>query len=503
MARWFVDRSAQRGIPSVSLRRLLPEARFVGCRDLVVSGCSADSRRLDPGQVFIALRGNRHDGHQFVDLALERGAAAVVVERLCPTAGPLQVVVPDSRQAHARLCHALAGGPSETLPVIGVTGVSGRSATIMFLRAIHELSGARFGLIGASGWSDGVNPHPAGSTLPGPEPLAEMLAAMVERGCVGSAIEADDEALDRRSIAGIQFDAAIALGVEGPEDESNGAVLARQRRQARLFRQIVPGGLAVVNADDRQADLLSAVNLESRRVSFSLEGSGDVCGRIERMDASGTRLRLFGLDREATVTLRPIGRRNATAALAAATLAWARGLPTDFVVAGLEAVARVPGQLEPLADDASPFLVVADRARTGLELRETLAVLREVCPGRIHALLSVGDGPSSRASLAGLAEVGVDRLVLTLDDPRAAGTDPVLDGCLASLRRPGRVRVELDRRLAIEEVLSQAVAGDAVLIIGRGVHTVSIRPDRALPVGDRALVARWLRQRRTPLRRSA
>lgn len=503
MARWFVDRSAQRGIPSVSLRRLLPEARFVGCRDLVVSGCSADSRKLDPGQVFIALRGDRHDGHQFVDLALERGAAGVVVERLCPTAGPLQVVVPDARQAHARLCHALAGGPSETLPVVGVTGVSGRSAATMFLRAIHESSGARFGLIGASGWSDGVNPHPAGPTSPGPEPLAEMLAAMIERGCVGGAIEAGDEALERRSLAGIQFAAAIALGVNALDVESRETIQARQRRQARLFRQLVPGGLAVVNADDPAADLLGAVNLESSRVSFSLEGPADVSGRIERMDASGTRLRLLGFDREATVTLRPIGRRNATAALAAATLALASGLPIDLVVAGLEAVPRVPGQLEPLADDSSPFLVVADRARTGLELREALAALREVCPGQIHALLSVGDGPASRASLAGLAEDGVDRLVLTLDDPQAVGADPILDQCLADLRRPGRVRVELDRRHAIEEVLSQAVAGDAVLIIGRGIHTVPIRPDRALPCGDRALVSRWLRQPQTPLRQSA
>lgn len=503
MARWFVDRSAQRGIPSVSLRRLLPEARFIGCRDLVVSGCSADSRRLDPGQVFVALRGDRHDGHQFVDLALERGAAAVVVERPCPTAGPLQVVVADARQAHARLCQALAGGPSETLPIIGVTGVSGRSAAIMFLRAIHEASGGRFGLIGSSGWSDGVNPHPAGPTMPGPESLAEMLAAMVERGCVGGAIEADDEALDRRLLSGIQFDAAVALGVKTFEHEPGEAVQARRRRQARLFRQIRPGGLAVVNADDHEADLLGAVNLESRRVSFSLEGPGDVAGRIERMDVSGTRLRLLGFDRETVVILRPVGRRNAAAALAAAALARARGLSTDLVVAGLEAVTRVPGQLEPLTDESSPFMVVADRARTGLELRETLSALREVCPGRIHALLSVGAGRASRAALAGPVEDGVDRLVLTLDDPRAVGTDPVLDDCLASLRRPGRVRIELDRRVAIEEALSRAAAGDAVLIIGRGVHAEPIRPDRALPVGDRALVARWFRQHTNSLRQSA
>src|SRR3954469_17750990 len=129
MARWFVDRRPQWGIPSVSLRRLLPGARFVGCHDLEVSGCSADSRRLDPGQVFVAVRGSRRDGHDYVGRALERGAAGVVVERFCPEAGRPQVIVPDSRRALTRLCLALAGEEAEMLPLIGVAGTRGKTAT--------------------------------------------------------------------------------------------------------------------------------------------------------------------------------------------------------------------------------------------------------------------------------------------------------------------------------------------------------------------------------------
>src|ERR1700761_4302104 len=110
MARWFVDRLPQRGIPSVSLRR------------------------LEPGQVFVAVRGARHDGHAFVAQALERGAAGGVVEHPCPEAGRLQVVVPDSRVALARLCHALAGDPSDSLVTVGVTGTCGRTTTSLFVR---------------------------------------------------------------------------------------------------------------------------------------------------------------------------------------------------------------------------------------------------------------------------------------------------------------------------------------------------------------------------------
>src|SRR4029077_4355199 len=123
---------------SVSLRRLLPGARFVGCPDWEVSGCTADSRRLDPGQVFVAVRGRRHDGHAFVAQALERGAAGVVVERLCPEAGRLQVLVTDARGALGRLCHALAGAQAEQLLTIGVTGTCGKTVTSLFLRSIFE-----------------------------------------------------------------------------------------------------------------------------------------------------------------------------------------------------------------------------------------------------------------------------------------------------------------------------------------------------------------------------
>lgn len=185
MARWFVDRLPQQGIPSVSLRRLLPEAQFVGCHDWEVSGCTADSRRLDPGQLFVAVRGVRHDGHAFVEQALERGAAGVVVERPCPEAGRLQVIVPDSRAALAKLCQALAGDPSKHLSILGVTGTCGRTLTSLFIRSIFEATGVRFGLIGSLGWSDGVATRSVSDTFPGAEGLASMLAAMVERGCAG------------------------------------------------------------------------------------------------------------------------------------------------------------------------------------------------------------------------------------------------------------------------------------------------------------------------------
>jgi UDP-N-acetylmuramoyl-L-alanyl-D-glutamate--2,6-diaminopimelate ligase len=504
MARWFVDRLPQRGIPSVSLRRLLPEARFVGCHDWEVSGCTADSRRLDPGQVFVAVRGRRHDGHAFVGQALERGAAGVVVERPCPEAGRLQAVVPDSRAAHARLCHALAGEPSRQLLVVGVTGTCGRTATSLFLRSMFEASGVRFGLVGALGWSDGVAAHPVGASDPGAESLAAMLAAMVERGCAGSVIEVAAEALERRRVEGVAFDAAVVTDLCGPPTLEPDEVLGRRRFKARLFRMIEPGGTAVVNADDPHAELLGAVNLDVRRVTFALERPANVTAKVERMDARGSRLLLRGFDREAAVGLRLVGPGAVTQALAASALAWARGLPLDAVVNGLEAVAALPGWLEPVAE-GQPFEVRVDPARRGPALQEALAALRAIAPGRVHCVVGAegNQEPAVRHALARAAEHGADRLTLTTNDPRTEDPDRILDDLLAGLRRPGRARVEPDRRRAIEAALADAEPGDAVLIAGKGRRAYQIFADRAVPFADREVAAGWLRARRPPAARSA
>jgi UDP-N-acetylmuramoyl-L-alanyl-D-glutamate--2,6-diaminopimelate ligase len=504
MARWFVDRLPQQGIPSVSLRRLLPEARFVGCRDWEVSGCTADSRRLDPGQVFVAIRGRRHDGHAFIRQALERGAAGVVVERPCPEAGRLQVIVPDARAALARLCHALAGDPGEQLVTIGVTGTCGRTVTSLFLRSIFEATGVRFGLVGALGWSDGVTSHPVGPDFPGTEGLAAMLARMVERGCAGGVIEVSGEALEHRRVEGLPFDAAIVTDLGDPHGPDLDALRQRRRFKARLFRQVVSGGTAVVNADDPHAELLAAVNLETRRVSFALESAADVTGKIERLDGNGSRFLLRGFDREAVVELRLVGPHHVAQALAAAALAWSRGLALDAVVAGLESVTSVSGRLEAVSE-GQDFEVRIDQASQADELSYALAAVRAIVPGRVHGVLGAEGlrDRTIRLRLAHAAESGADRVILTTDNPRTEDPNQILDDLLAGFRRPGRVRVEPDRRRAIEVALADAQPGDAVLIAGKGQRTFQILADRAIPFDDKAIASQWLRAHRPTARRTS
>ena len=358
MARWFVDRLHERGIPSVSLRRLLPGAHFVGGTDWEVSGCCDDHRRLDPGQLFVAVPEAKpgYDGHRHIGEALDRGAAGVVVERVCPEAGRLQVVVADARAAHARICQALSGDPSKQLATLGITGSQGKTITALMIRSILEAAGDQFGLIGPSEFSSGTRSRALGAGLEhtkakadlagartrrplagrahlpdggalGAARLADLLAEMVDRGCKGAVVEISGAALENRSFEGMAFDAAVVTNIAGTGGSSPETLISLRRAKAKVFRQLVSGGLAVVNADDRNAEMLGGVNLEARRVAFALEpvaSAGamvDISARLESLDGSGTRMLLHGFDREVGVHVPLVGVGAAKCALAAAALA--------------------------------------------------------------------------------------------------------------------------------------------------------------------------------------
>ena len=268
MARWFVDRLPEKGIPSVSLRQLVPEGQFLGCKDWEVSGCCDDHRRLEPGQLFVAVAGARpgYDGHRFVREALDRGAAGVVLERPCALAGRLQVVVPDTRAAYARICQALSGE----------------------------------------------------------EPVAGHLELVAE---------------------GQEFEVRIVT------------------------------------------------------------------------------------------------------------------------------------------------------AQTASALGEALSSLRTVASGRIHCVLSSegGGDRNLRRRLAAVAEMGADRVILTLGNPRTENPGQILNDLLAGFHQPGKVQVEPDRRAAFGVALALARAGDAVLIAGKGRHAFQIFADRVIPFDDKLVAAQWLR----------
>jgi UDP-N-acetylmuramoyl-L-alanyl-D-glutamate--2,6-diaminopimelate ligase len=467
MARWFRDRDPLRGIPSVGLRDLLPEGRFVGCHDLFVSGCARDSRRIEPGEVFVAIPGARHDGHDFAARAIERGASGVIVERELPLDGAVQVILPDSRAAHARLVRALAGDPASGLRTLVVSGGRARPAAAAFLRSILEADGERVGMVAADGgWTDGTRSYPATGRLPAPEALVVIAETLASRGCGTLIVEAPPHLAGAAKLACLGPVEALVVPDVTPSEDLDERI-GRRRALKRLARQVRPGGIVAVSTDDPESELLGAVNLEATRLGFGRDARADVVGELFLGSLrTATHLHSAALGRP--VRLRPLGAKNARGAFAALTLAGALGIECARIVAGLEALAVVPGRLEPV-HTAGPFAVIREDAECEATLRGGFAELRALGSRRIISVVA--------AECAGLE--------------RSCGS-------LSDLIIPGD-----DRRVAVELGLSRATAGDVVLLVGRPKRALGRREGALRIVDDRAIVAEWLKRGATAARRSA
>jgi UDP-N-acetylmuramoyl-L-alanyl-D-glutamate--2,6-diaminopimelate ligase len=338
-----------------------------------------------------------------------------------------------------------------------------------------------------------------------------LLAELVDCGCKGGIIEVSPSLLRNRSLEGIAFDAAVVTDVAGIGVSPQDHLIQDRRARSKLFRQVNAAGLAVVNADLPDAEVLGGVNLDARRVAYALEpvmnpaAAVDVSARLEWLDGSGTRMLLHGFDREVAVHLPLIGSRAATCALAAAALAWGLGIDRAAVAAGLEAIQVVPGHLESVLA-GQDFDVRVDAAQTAESLGEALTAVRAIASGRVHCVLS-SDGYTDRTErrrLAAVAETGADRVILTLSNPRTEEPRQILSDVLAGFHQPGKVCVEPDRQLAIETALAGARCSDAVLIAGKGRHAFQILANRVIPFDDNAIAAQWLRRRhRAPMNYSA
>jgi UDP-N-acetylmuramoyl-L-alanyl-D-glutamate--2,6-diaminopimelate ligase len=463
----------------VSLRRLLPEAEFLGGFDLVVSGASSDASAVEPGQVFISIDGTRDD----LSRAIERGACGLIVEQPLEASGVIQVVVSNTRSAFATIAQALAGDPSRWLPVVGVTGLGGKTAASIFLRSIFEADGRRVGMIPGE-------QHPATRVRDGSR-IATNLKAALDRECDLAVLSLSAESLAERVADGLDFDAALICPGRPQVLPSGSDARYSLRAMCRMTRSVRSGGVIAVEAGDAETGLLAATNLSARVMTYGVGEGGEIMAEVEDRDLNGTRFRLRGLDRERLVELRPIGEPALLAALGAAAIARGYGASDGAIVAGLESVSCIPGRLQPIATGPRQRVFV-DRAASGRSLRAAARILRERVSGEIITVLAVTTDPARAAEIVLAVESEGLRVVLTRAEPASVVMD--LESTLNRFRQPGRVRMCLDRAKALEAAMELCGPDDVVAVFGT-------KPDEWQ--ADSEVVHAWLRRGHPPVRRSA
>jgi len=462
---------------------------LVGTPDLhtwpEITGLTADSRRVEPGMLYCAVRGSVQDGHQFVAAARERGAVAALVEREQPVELP-QVLVRDGRRAAAVAAETWFGRPAAQLDLVGVTGTSGKTTSVLLAR--HVLSALEpMGSIGTLGAFDpGGAPVPseAGNlTTPGPIDLQATLAALVARGARGAAMEVSSHSLDQGRVDGLVFRAAIFTNLTREHLDYHSTLEAYFKAKAKLATYLSPAGLEVVNADDPAWQRLPR---RHRRVTFGERG-GDVTARQVVVDGSGARFELVTPTGNAAARLPLLGRFNVANALGVAACAWGMGVPVETIADRLATAPQVPGRMERIAE--RPCTILRDYSHKPDALERALESVRPLTQGRLILVFGAG-GDRDRGKRAPMGEIAVrlaDVAIVTSDNPRTEDPERILDEVESGMQAKPHQR-RGDRREAIALALQLARPGDTILLAGKGHETYQIIGKEKQPFDERAIV---------------
>lgn len=456
-------------------------------RDLVVTDATHDSRQAGPGVLFVAVVGERTDGHAHAVSAVASGAPAVCVSRVLDVFVP-QVVVGDTRAAMGPLAATIHGEPSRSVQVVGVTGTNGKTTVTHFVESIAGDSGRKAGLVGTVGARSGGERIPLERTTPEATDLQRLLARMRDDGCDLVAMEVSSHALSLGRVRGTGFAVAAFTNLSQDHLDFHGDMGSYRAAKETLFHDYEVG-TAVVNVDDPTGAEIAA-NIEGPMVAVG-EGR-DAFASDVRLDRSGTRFEFISPWGRAGVMAPVAGRFNVDNAVIAAVSCLAAGMEFDEVCASLVRLPVVPGRFERVSGD-DPVTVIVDYAHTPAGITHAIAAAREMGSGRVIALAGAGgDRDRDKRALMGGALAAADLAVVTSDNPRSEDPLSIIDAVVAGVGSPAELRVEPDRLRAIELALAEAVAGDVVLILGRGHEPYQELADGKIEFDDRVVAARAL-----------
>lgn len=451
-----------------------------------VTGITADSRAATRGSLYVAVRGSRADGHDFVADAVARGASAVVAERPVDTDVPT-IMVRDGRLAAITLARDWYDDPARALTLIGVTGTNGKTTTVTLVRHLLDANGSA-GSIGTLGAFDGRGdavPSTAGTlTTPGPVDLQATLAALRDRGCQTVAMETSSHSLQQGRLDGLSFRAGIFTNLTRDHLDYHGTMEAYLAAKLRLATLLSNDGVAVINAED---PAWRSMRRDVRRITFGRHVAGDIHATGISLDAAGCRFRLESVFGSADIALPLLGSFNLMNALGAAACALALGTPISVVAGRLNAAPQVPGRMERIVE--SPAVVLRDYAHTPDSLERALETLRPLTSGRLIVVFGCGgDRDRGKRPIMGrIAAERADLAIVTSDNPRTEDPEQIIDDVVAGMGSASHLRVA-DRREAIRAALERARPGDTVLLAGKGHETYQVVGTEKRPFDERTIV---------------
>jgi len=465
--------------------------------DVELGGIRADSRRVLPGDLFIAIPGGCVDGHRFIEQAVRAGAVAVMGERPAealdgePGREFVYVEVSDSRKAWAWCSARWEGLPSRDLTLIGVTGTDGKTTTVSLIREVLNAAGLAAGMMstvkavvpsgegGGGGWEDAdTGLH---TTTPDPPVIQRCLAEMVERGATHAVLEVTSHGLAQDRVGGCDFDVAVVTNVTHEHLDYHGSLDAYREAKASLFAGLSasyrkPGmpKLAVLNRDDDSFSYLKVYEAD-RQITYSVTGPADVTAGDLRLERARSQFQLRAPSGSVTIESGLVGVYNVSNILAAAAVGVGLDISLEAIVEGVASVSGIPGRMERI-DEGQPFLAIVDFAHTPNALREALRTARELSEERrvIVVFGSAGLRDQEKRRMMGrIAGELADVVIITAEDPRTESLEAIMTESAGAAQSEGkRVGLDLflvgDRGEAILRACEMARPGDVVIACGKG-----------------------------------
>ena len=461
---------------------------------LEVSGVRHDSRRVEPGDLFVAIPGELFDGRDFAADAVRRGATAVVGRGAAPAGLPGPWVgVDDPRALLGPLAAEVYGHPDRELVMAGVTGTNGKTTVVHLLAAMLSAAGKPAALFGTLGHRFGDRHEPGERTTPEASDLYRLLREWHDDGARAAAMEVSSHGLVLGRVAGAAFDLALFTNLSRDHLDFHHDMEQYFAAKRQLFSLLKPGGRAVVNVADEYGKRLAA---ELPGVlTFGPGGAVDAVGA--ELDLGGIRARVATPVGEIELRSPLLGRFNLDNLLAAVAGAVALELPADAVAAAVEATAPLPGRLEPVTL-GPPFPVLVDFAHTPDGLATVIDALGALgAERRIVVFGCGGDRDRGKRALMGEAAGAAELPILTTDNPRNEDPLKIIAETERGLRASGNrdYRILPDRREAIRRALAVADERSVVLLAGKGHETVQIIGDRRLPFSDHEVAREALEER--------
>jgi UDP-N-acetylmuramoyl-L-alanyl-D-glutamate--2,6-diaminopimelate ligase len=474
-----------------------------GSLDVEVKGVAYDSRKVQPGFLFVAMRGSKLDGHKYIDTALAAGAVAVIAETAPPSerAEIAWAHVADARLALAQVAAVFHMAPQEQLIISGVTGTNGKSTTACIIRHLLNKALVRCGLLGTMFYDLGRGkPSTASHTTPESLELFGYLQQMLSNGCRAATMEVSSHSLDQHRVHGIPWRAAVFTNLTQDHLDYHGTMEAYFAAKSKLFETVAAQkqGKMIINGDDLYGKLLIKKYEGTQRVvTYGFGANCDLRAVNVRYDMLGTQFELNAKGRQFLVRTPLIGDFNVYNVLAALGAADAMGTNFREAVNHLKTVPQVPGRLERVSEEGkSRMHVYVDYAHTPDALKNVLSTLRSLKPVRLISVFGCGGDRDrlKRPLMARAAEEGSDICILTSDNPRTEDPEQIIADAKKGFLGKAYTTI-VDRQQAIKTAIMNAKEGDVVLIAGKGHEDYQEIHGVKHPFDDRRWAAGYWRAR--------